>query len=104
MTDREKIERAIKLELGLPEHHVLTDEDGQRVTTLYLWGKNIVDVGPLASLTALMTLDLRGNEIVDVGPLASLTALTTLYLWDNEITHSAIDDLRAALPGCRIYA
>jgi len=53
MTDREKIEVAIRITLGLPKDHVLTDEDRRCVTWLALGGNQIVDVS-LAGLRAAL--------------------------------------------------
>jgi len=82
MSDCKKIEAAIKRTLNLPVDHMLTDEERQRVTTLSLWG----------------------DQIVDLAPLARLTGLTTLDLWDNQIVGASVAELRAALPGCEIHA
>lgn len=126
MTDREKIEMAVRVELGLHADHVLTDKDLGRVTRLDLWHNHIKDVSALATLTELWRLRLEGNHIEDVSalakltrlerlfldynniedvsPLASLTQLRWLFLWGNPIPAEAVAELRRAMPHCLIYA
>ena len=48
-------------------------------------GQDVVDVGPLASLTNLEELGVINSEVVDVSPLASLTSLKRLELYGNQI-------------------
>ena len=50
----------------------------------------MVDISPLANLSALRQLWLGANEITDISPLQALTSLESLGLTDN-----AIDDLSA---------
>ena len=63
----------------------VTWSEASALKELYLRGKQIVDVRPLAALTNLVWLRLWSNEIVDVRPLARLTSLTSLELDSNEI-------------------
>ena len=49
-------------------------------------GNYVVDLSPLATLTALMHLDVGGNQVADLRPLATLTNLTLLSLWNNRVT------------------
>ena len=65
----------------------VTWSEASALKELYLRGKQIVDVRPLAALTGLEWLDLGRNEIDDVSPLAVLTKLKELYLWYNQIVH-----------------
>ena len=61
----------------------MTDQKlSTRLTSLDLSEcEDLVDVAPLASLTALTSLDLHDcSSLVGVAPLASLTALTSLDL------------------------
>ena len=60
--------------------------DCSHLRYLYLFGCEIADLYPLATLTNLTELDLRGNQITDIEPLGELTNLTGLDLADNEIT------------------
>ena len=53
---------------------------------LDLYGNQISDLSPLASLTNLWFLDLRRCQIRDLSTLASLTKLATLYLGHNHIS------------------
>ena len=55
------------------------------LTVLYLCGNQIVDVAPLTTLVHLTSLGLSGNQIVDVAPLATLVNLTVLWLGENQI-------------------
>ena len=55
------------------------------LTSLDLYGNQISDIKPLASLTNLTSLDLDANQISDIKPLASLTNLTNLSLIGNQL-------------------
>ena len=55
------------------------------LTDLELNNNQIVDISPLANLTALSTLNLDFNKIVDISHLRNLTALSTLNLDFNKI-------------------
>jgi len=56
------------------------------LTVLDLGNNGITDISPLADLASLTALSLGSNDLVDISPLASLTNLTVLYLWGhNEI-------------------
>jgi hypothetical protein len=56
-----------------------------KMNKLDLYGNQIVDVAPLATLVDLTVLNLSGNQIVDVAPLATLVNLTVLWLGENQI-------------------
>jgi hypothetical protein len=56
-----------------------------KMNKLDLYGNQIVDVAPLATLVHLTVLYLCGNQIVDVAPLATLVNLTVLWLGENQI-------------------
>ena len=51
---------------------------------MYL-ANQIVDISPLANLTALERLDIDNNQITDISPLANLTALERLRIDNNQI-------------------
>jgi internalin A len=48
----------------------------------------LIDIGPLAGLTALQTLNVSGTPVADLTPLAKLNALQTL-----DISHTQVADL-----------
>jgi Leucine-rich repeat (LRR) protein len=48
--------------------------------SLDLRGTKVADLAPLARLAALQSLDLRGTQVADLAPLAGLTALQVLHL------------------------
>ncbi|MCS3685284.1 leucine-rich repeat domain-containing protein [Salinibacter ruber] len=56
------------------------------LTELSLRDNKITDLEPLGELANLTELDLGGNQIMDVGPLGDLTNLTRLDLVGNQIT------------------
>ena len=62
---------------------------------LNLADNEIVEIGPLAGLTALADLSLSNNRIADLSPLEKMTELIYLKLEGNRITD--IDPL-ASLP------
>ncbi len=57
-------------------------------------------------LTQLMLLNLAGNKLMDVPKgLEKLTKLEYLNLIENpNLTKAQIDELKKALPKCRIYS
>ena len=101
---------AIREELGLPATAPLTKDNMQGLERLSAGGRGIadikglefaqnlvdlhlgdegnyvVDLSPLATLTALIHLDVGGNQVADLRPLAVLTNLTGLSLWNNQVT------------------
>ena len=54
--------------------------------TLRLARTQVSDMTPLASLTTLQTLDLEGTQVSDVTPLAGLTALQMLHLGGTPVS------------------
>ncbi len=60
------------------------------------------DINPLGGLTGLQTLELQAARASDSTPLSPLTGLRRLYLEGTEVDEHALQELRQALPGCRI--
>ena len=102
------LRRAVRERLDMPPDIPLTQAYlQQRLTSLDVRGKEIVDLtgleyatglqalvlirnkihdlSPLSGLTNLGFLDLGDNQISDLRPLAALTRLETLHIWRNEI-------------------
>jgi Leucine-rich repeat (LRR) protein len=50
---------------------------------------DLVDLAPLAGLTALRSLDLTNTQIADLAPLAGLAALQSLTLWNTKVADLA---------------
>ena len=127
-TDREQsatvIDNAIRETLRKPSGPI-TDIDRQRITELYLIGRDITDLSSLAALQRLKVLNLRGNRVADLRPLARLAHLEKLGLDGNQVVDLTplrglkrlkvldlynnsslssfqIHSLRQALPGCRV--
>lgn len=71
--------------------------------TLYLPSNRVNDLTPLAGLKQLKTLYLDNNPLTDLTPLAELTSLTTLSLQGVEVADYVLEDLREAIPNCRIF-
>ncbi len=63
-------------------------EIAKNLTTLELYGNQIIDITPLAKLKKLKKLTLSANQITDVTPLTGLKQLTNLAIDQN-----LIDDL-----------
>ena len=64
----------------------------------------MTDVSALSSLTGLTTLYLDDCRLADVTQLHSLTSLKELYVIDCGLSADALTALKAALPGCTVYA
>jgi len=80
MTDRQIIEAAIRRSLGLPADHVLTDKERQR-----------------------QVLDLSETHVSDISVVAELTSLEEFYLGGTDVADAQVEQIRKALPACRIY-
>lgn len=69
---------------------------------LSLRRNSTIDVDTLAQLTNLEDLDLFATNVNDVSPLMCLTNLKRLNLAYSSVPDDAIEELRRALPNCRI--
>ena len=56
------------------------------LTSLYLTGNKVSDIGPLGTLTKLWSLYLGHNQIKDIAALAKVTKISTLELKENQIS------------------
>ena len=72
------------------------------LTWLGLAGNKISDIGALEGLTGLTELYLEFNQISDIGVLNNLTNLTELRLYGNQISETQSEELKSALPDCRV--
>jgi len=72
---------------------------------LQLSNNQLTDVNALAGLNQLKYLALNDNQLTDIRPLAELTKLKWLYLNRNpDLTKAQIDELKKALPKCKIVS
>ena len=55
------------------------------LTSLYMGGNAIKDIGPLAPLVKLWTLSVPRNQIKDIKPLEKVNKLSTIDLSDNQV-------------------
>ena len=97
-------EQIIELEKALPTC-IITAIEPVRID-LYEKGitnkqlKEMIESGEIPGDVSEMNL--YGNEISDVTPLASLTNLSVLFLGGNPISQKQVDELQKALPNCTI--
>jgi len=70
---------------------------------LVLAGNNLTSVKGLENLTQLRDLDLFKNNLKDVKGLEKLKYLRELYLMKNPLSQDEINELKKALPDCKIY-
>lgn len=87
---------------GVSDLHFLSGLRSLR--TLYLPDNRINDLTALSGLTELKTLYLDRNPLTDLSPLAALPNLRTLSLQGVTIPDYVLEDLRAAMPECRIFS
>ena len=74
-----------------------------QLIALDLTGNQLTDVKGLEKLTKLKDLSLSHNKLTDVKGLEKLTQLEILFLDNNpDLTKAQIDELKKALPKCRI--
>ena len=96
------VEKAIRWTIGGATGE-LTKADLEKVTRLHLADNQLTDVKELEKLTQLKTLYLSWNKLTDVKGLEKLTQLKELYLRGNpDLTKAQIDQLKKALPKCKI--
>jgi Leucine-rich repeat (LRR) protein len=109
LTDVKGLEKLTKLkELSL-DGNQLTDVKGLEKLTklkeLSLPFNQLTNVKGLEKLTQLKELYLQANQLTDVKGLEKLTNLEGLYLEGNpDLTKAQIDELKKALPKCKIYS
>ena len=98
------VEEAIRKELKKLEGE-LTEADLDKVRELILSDNQLTDVTELKKLTQLKRLWLP-DELTEVPRgLERLTQLKELYLDHNpDLTKAQIDELKKALPKCKIYS
>ena len=101
--DLEKVTRLALIRKQLTEVPKGLEKLNQ-LTYLNLYDNQLTDVKGLEKLTKLKWLDLAGNKLTELPKgLEKLTQLTRLSLRDNpDLTKAQIDELRKALPKCRI--
>ena len=74
-----------------------------QLIALDLTGNQLTDVKGLEKLTKLKVLSLSHNKLTDVKGLEKLAQLEILFLDNNpDLTKAQIDELKKALPKCRI--
>ena len=96
------IEAAIRKSLKKPTGE-LTKADLEKVRELYLVHDQLTDVKGLEKLTKLKCLYLNQNKLTDVKGLEKFTQLKFLILDGNPaLTKAQIDELKKALPDCKI--
>ena len=69
---------------------------------LYLKNTHVSDLSPLAELKNLEVLDLNGTLVSDLWPLAELKSLGSLDLTNTKVSEEQVQELRLALPNCKI--
>jgi len=96
--DGNRFRRISKLNLERP----LGNDFFGEVVGVWLHNSQVSDVSALAKLTKLERLFLNNTQVSDLTPLAKLTKLELLYLRDTPVSDQAIEQLKRALPQCRI--
>lgn len=69
---------------------------------LHVANTDVFDVTPLAGMTSIEFLDLSRTDVTNVKPLTKLTNLESLEIYETKVTQEEIDELKAALPNCKI--
>ena len=120
-----KIEKVIRDEIRRWDEKELTKSDLETVTSLRWFNDltsvadlekltnlnelrlgvyQITSLAELEKLTNLTRLSLTRNKLTSVAGLEKLTKLTWLDLSYNQLTKAQIDELKKALPKCRILS
>ena len=79
------LRQAIREALSLPDGVRLTQLEMLRLTELFPWQRDIINLTGLQYATNLENLHLWGNQITDLSPLANLTKLRDLDLAYNAV-------------------
>ncbi len=74
---------------------------GMPLKTLQCHYSQVVDLSPLRGLP-LMTLSIDKTKVMDLSPLHDCRQLTTLNVHSVPVPQAAIDELKQALPNCKI--
>ncbi len=69
---------------------------------LFLNSTQVGDLSPLAELMNLKRLSLNYTQVGDLSPLAGLKNLKTLILRNSQVSDEQVQELRQALPNCKI--
>ena len=109
LTDVKGLENLTQLKTLHLINNQLTDVKGlenlTKLTDLKLSNNKLTSVKGLEDLKQLTGLHLSNNQLSDVKGLELLTQLIFLYLNDNpNLTKAQIDELKKALPKCRIFS
>ena len=72
------------------------------INSLILSNNRVIDLSPLTGAPNLNTLWLTGNQVQDVTPLKELKKLRTVLLQSNRVSPAQLEELRQAIPGCRV--
>ncbi len=75
----------------------------KNLETLYLYNTPVSDLSPLAELKSLERLQLRNTPVSDLSPLVELKNLVLLSFDNTPVSDEQVQELRQALPNCKIY-
>ena len=70
--------------------------------SLWLDSTPVSDLTPLSGLKNLKQLNLYGTQVRELAPLAKLTSLQELDLYGMPVSEEQVEELRQALPNCKI--
>ena len=73
-----------------------------KLSTLILSQNKVADLSPLAEVPNLGTLWLSGNQFEDITPLMGLKKLRTVLIHSPRVPREQLEQLRQAIPGCRV--
>ena len=74
----------------------------KNLESLYLTQTKVSDLSPLAGLKNLKRFKLNQTEVSDLSPLADMKSLLYLYLDQTKVSEEQIEQLKLALPKCKI--
>ena len=74
----------------------------KNLRVLALTGMPVSDLTPLAKLTSLESLRLTSTKVNDLTSLAGLKNLEVLWLNGTAVSDEQVEELRRALPNCKI--
>jgi Leucine-rich repeat (LRR) protein len=73
-----------------------------KLSTLILSQNKVADLSPMAEVPNLGTLWLSGNQFKDISPLMELKKLRMVTIHSTLVPTSQLEELRKAIPGCRV--
>ena len=106
VSDLSPLKGLVKLELLVLDYTQIEDISPlkmlKNLKELYIQDTKVKNLTSLKELKNLKKLHLRRTEVSDLTPLMGLKDLKKVYITGTQVTESKADELRSALPNCKV--